>query len=123
MEVLVVDDLEKSRVSLARIIAHLGCTPVEAINADDALQMIGERPDIGLVMLRSRKSVVNGYNFIAEMKAMYPDSTAPKVVVVGKEADMPSMLKMLAEGADEYIIKPYDREAIGKKLRAMGPSC
>jgi len=123
MEVLIIDDLEKSRVSLARIIAHFGCTPVEAISTEHALQIIGKRPGVGLVMLRSRKSVVNGCGFIAEVKAMYPDSTAPKVVAVGKEADMPSMLKMLAEGADEYIIKPYDSEAIGRKLRAMGASC
>ncbi|ATX81566.1 two-component system, chemotaxis family, response regulator CheY/two-component system, NtrC family, nitrogen regulation response regulator GlnG [Mariprofundus ferrinatatus] len=120
MEVLIVDDLEHSRVSLARIVAHFGCVPVEALGAKDAIEILARRPEIGVVLLRSRKSAVNGYNLLSEMKSR---PKPPKVVVVGKEEDMPSMLKMLAEGADEYIIKPYDSEAIARKMRSVGACC
>ena len=123
MKALIVDDAELSRFSLGRIMAHLGFEPIEAVDAQEALQIIQLNPEIKVVMLRSRKSVVNGYNFLTEIKALPGIAVAPKVLVVGAEVEMPSILKMLTDGADEYIIKPYDREAVARKLKAAGLIC
>lgn len=117
MEALIVDDREVSRVSLARMMAHLGYRPIEVADAAGALALIRERPAISVVMLRS---ALSGYNLIAEMKSHQTLLSPPKLIVIGRDGDMPMLLKQLADGADEYIIKPYDRSTIDRKLRALG---
>jgi len=43
--------------------------------------------------------------------------------MVTTETGMPSMLKALAAGADEYIMKPFDKEMVAGKLEIVGLEC
>jgi len=40
--------------------------------------------------------------------------------MVTTETGMPQMLKALAGGADEYIMKPFDKEMVAGKLQMVG---
>jgi len=42
------------------------------------------------------------------------------VIMVTTETGMSQMLKALAAGADEYVMKPFDKEMIGGKLEMVG---
>jgi len=54
------------------------------------------------------------------MRDMPEHATSPKVIMVTTETGMPQMLKALAGGADEYIMKPFDKDMVAGKLEMVG---
>jgi len=120
MKALIVDDAKVVRVALGRIMNQLGFESVDAADGQQALDQMAAHPDVDVVMLDWNMPVMNGYEFLIAMRAMDQFSSSPKVVMVTTETGMPSMLKALAAGADEYIMKPFDKEMIESKLSLIG---
>jgi len=44
----------------------------------------------------------------------------PKVVFCASEADVAQIARALRAGADEYILKPFDRTTVEAKLHEVG---
>ena len=120
MKALIVDDAKVVRVTLGRIMGQLGYEAVQAEDGQQALEAMAEHPDVDVVMLDWNMPVMNGYDFLVALRAMPAHATAPKVIMVTTETGMPSMLKALAAGADEYIMKPFDKEMVQGKLEMLG---
>jgi len=123
MKALIVDDAKVVRVALGRIMNQLGFESVEAVDGKQALEQMQMHADIDVVMLDWNMPVMNGYDFLLALRAMDQHSLYPKVVMVTTETGMPSMLKALAAGADEYIMKPFDKEMVAGKLNIVGLEC
>jgi len=119
-KVLVVDDARVVRISLGRILKKLGFEIIEAENGKEAYEAMNEHPDIALVMLDWNMPVMNGYEFLVAMREQERFSENPRVIMVTTETGMPSMLKALAAGADEYIMKPFDESLVCDKLDIVG---
>lgn len=49
-----------------------------------------------------------------------PGGDAPKVVFCTTENDIGKIARALRAGADEYIMKPFDREIVEAKLLQAG---
>jgi len=120
MKALIVDDAKVVRVTLARIMGQLGYEAVKAEDGQQALEAMAEHPDVDVVMLDWNMPVMNGYDFLVALRAMPEHATSPKVIMVTTETGMPSMLKALAAGADEYIMKPFDKDMVAGKLEMVG---
>ncbi|MBL4775726.1 MAG: response regulator [Mariprofundus sp.] len=123
MKALIVDDAKVVRVALGRIMNQLGFESVDAADGQQALEQMEAHPDVDVVMLDWNMPVMNGYDFLVAMRSMDQFSSAPKVVMVTTETGMPSMLKALAAGADEYVMKPFDKDMIAGKLNIVGLQC
>ena len=119
-KVLVVDDARVVRISLGRILQKLGFEVIEAEDGKQALDAMNEHPDIALVMLDWNMPVMNGYDFLVAMREQERFADKPRVIMVTTETGMPSMLKALAAGADEYIMKPFDEPLVCDKLDIVG---
>lgn len=120
MKALIVDDAKVVRVALGRIMNQLGYETVTAENGLEALEQMEANPDTDVVMLDWNMPVMNGYDFLVAMRGDSRFATAPKVIMVTTETGMGSMMKALAAGADEYIMKPFDREMVSGKLMMIG---
>jgi len=120
MKALIVDDARVVRVTLARIMGQLGYEAVKAEDGQQALEAMAEHPDVDVVMLDWNMPVMNGYDFLVALRDMPGHATSPKVIMVTTETGMPSMLKALAAGADEYIMKPFDKDLVAGKLAMVG---
>lgn len=120
MKTLIVDDARVVRVTLARIMGQLGYEAVKAEDGQQALEAMAEHPDVDVVMLDWNMPVMNGYDFLVALRDMPGHATSPKVIMVTTETGMPSMLKALAAGADEYIMKPFDKDLVAGKLAMVG---
>ncbi len=120
MKALIVDDAKVVRVALGRIMNQLGYESVTAEDGQQALDAMAEHPDTDVVMLDWNMPVMNGYDFLIAMRAMPEHGAKPKVIMVTTETGMPQMLKALAGGADEYIMKPFDKEMVAGKLEMVG---
>jgi len=120
MKALIVDDAKVVRVALGRMMSQLGYEAVTAEDGQQALDAMAEHPDMDVVMLDWNMPVMNGYDFLVTMRAMPEHGTKPKVIMVTTETGMPQMLKALAAGADEYIMKPFDKDMVAGKLEIVG---
>ena len=119
-KVMVVDDARVVRVSLGRIMASLGFEVIKCEDGRQAMDAITEHPDVRLILLDWHMPVMNGYDFLVALRRMEEHRTSPMVVMVTTEANMPSMLKALSAGADEYIMKPFDIDLVKSKLDLLG---
>ncbi|TLS67993.1 response regulator [Mariprofundus erugo] len=120
MKALIVDDAKVVRVALGRIMNQLGYETVTAENGLEALEQMEAHPDTDVVMLDWNMPVMNGYDFLVAMREDSRFGNSPKVIMVTTETGMGSMMKALAAGADEYIMKPFDREMVSGKLMMIG---
>ncbi len=123
MKALIVDDAKVVRVALGRIMNQLGFETVDAADGQQALDQMAAHPDVDVVMLDWNMPVMNGYDFLVALRAMPEHGSNPKVIMVTTETGMPQMLKALAAGADEYVMKPFDKDMIFGKLQLVGLEC
>ncbi len=117
---LIVDDAKVVRVSLGRIMKKLGFEILEAADGQQAITQMEQHPDTSIIMLDWNMPVMNGYDFLVHLRAIPEHATHPKVMMVTTETGMSSMLKALAAGADEYIMKPFDQDMVSSKLNILG---
>lgn len=117
---LLVDDAKVVRISLGRIMKSLGFEVLEAANGAVAQEQMQAHDDISVVLLDWNMPVMNGYDFLLGLRSDAKHITEPRVIIVTTETGMSSMLKALAAGADEYIMKPFDKEMLMGKLDIVG---
>ncbi len=120
MNVLIVDDARVIRMALRGIMQQLGWQVVEAENGKQALEQMRQHPDIDVILLDWHMPVMNGYDFLVSLRATPEHAEKPRVIMVTTEASMPSILKAISAGADEYIMKPFDIEMLQEKLDMLG---
>jgi len=111
---LIIDDSRVIRRVAAKIIQDLGFTVEEAENGKKALDACRVRmPDVALIDLDM--PVMDGMSFL---RALRQTPGGDKVVTMICTADSGAMQieQALKDGADEYIMKPFDSEIIHSKL-------
>ncbi len=101
-----------------RILEGLSFEIDEAADGRQAIDACVQRmPD--LVVLDWSMPVMDGYDFLKTLRAM-PDGKKPKVVFCTTENDVAHIARAIHAGADEYIIKPFDREILTAKMQQVG---
>jgi two-component system, chemotaxis family, chemotaxis protein CheY len=120
MRALVIDDSRAMRLILARIARQLGFDVVEAGNGREALDRLAELdsvPDLALVDWNMPE--MNGLEFVAAVRrdARYRAMT---LMMVTTESEQSQIVRALAAGAHEYVIKPFTPDAIVEKLALLG---
>ena len=115
---LVVDDSAVIRKVARRILEDLDFTIEEAEDGKQALAKCRDSmPDA--VLLDWNMPVMDGMQFlIALRKAEGGDK--PKVVFCTTENDLDHIMKAIRSGANEYIMKPFDREIVEAKFQEVG---
>lgn len=120
MKVLVVDDAKVVRLTLRGIMQQFGWDVFEAENGKQAMEQVLKHADVDLVLLDWHMPVMNGYDFLVALRASPVFAEKPTVVMVTTEATMPSIIKAISAGADEYIMKPFDSQMVEEKLAMLG---
>lgn len=120
MKALVVDDSGSMRTIVSRILDGLGVTDiVEADNGLEAIAVLeaGALPDIALVDWHM--PVMNGYEFVcsARTRAEWRPMT---IMMMTTQNEHGEIVKALAAGATEYLIKPFTADALVDKLSLLG---
>jgi two-component system chemotaxis response regulator CheY len=115
---LVVDDSKVIRKVARHILETLDFTVDEAVDGRDALDHCESRmPDV--VLLDWNMPVMGGMEFLRTLRQR-PCENQPKVVFCTTENDSAHILAALDAGADEYVMKPFDRETLASKLQIVG---
>ena len=115
---LVVDDSKVIRKVARHILETLNFTVDEAEDGREALDRCGTRmPDV--ILLDWNMPVMSGMEFRRALRQSDP-ADQPKVVFCTTENDVAHIRAAIAAGADEYVMKPFDRETIQSKLQIVG---
>jgi two-component system chemotaxis response regulator CheY len=118
MKCLVVDDSAVIRKVARRILESMQFTIIEAEDGSKALDVCAmTMPDA--ILLDWNMPVMDGYEFLKVLrKAQNGDK--PKVVFCTTENDVAHIARAMHAGADEYIMKPFDRDILVSKFREIG---
>jgi len=116
VKALVVDDSRAMRMILSKILSGLGIGVSEAQNGDEALHALADKPD--LVLVDWNMPVMSGLDFV--LAARGSDYSYPgRIMLVTAETEVDHVVRALEAGADEYLMKPFDTEAVVEKLRLL----
>ncbi len=115
---LIVDDSRVIRKVACKILESLAFETEEAENVETALSYCRtSMPD--MILFDSQLPDTNGLEFLRTIRRE-PDGMRPVIVVCTTENDVDHITEALAAGADEYIMKPFDREILESKLAQVG---
>jgi two-component system chemotaxis response regulator CheY len=115
---LVVDDSSVIRKVARRILEGLEFQIVEAEDGEQALDACqSHMPDA--VLLDWNMPRMDGYDFLRSLRCM-PQGDRPKVVFCTTENDVAHIARALHAGANEYIMKPFDKEIVEAKFQEVG---
>jgi two-component system chemotaxis response regulator CheY len=115
---LVVDDSSVIRKVARRILEGLEFEISEAEDGEQALEACrGKMPDA--VLLDWNMPKMDGYEFLRGLRRL-PDGDRPKVVFCTTENDVAHIARALHAGANEYIMKPFDRDIVEAKFQEVG---
>ena len=115
---LVVDDSRVVRKVARKILESNGFQVIEAADGKLALEACrAQLPDC--VLLDWNMPVMDGLTFLKKLRHEFgPDN--PPVVFCTTENDMDHIEQAIMNGAQEYIMKPFDEDILTGKLAQVG---
>ncbi len=117
-ECLVVDDSAVIRKVACRILEEMEFETAEAVDGKQALDFCKEHmPDA--ILLDWNMPVMDGLEFLTALRSER-GGQEPVVVFCTTENDVNHITTALGAGANEYIMKPFDREIIEAKFQQVG---
>ena len=115
---LVVDDSRVIRKVACRILADLSFETEEAEDGEAALLACRRKmPDA--ILLDWHMPNMDGIAFLRKLRGEH-DGGHPVVVFCTTENDVAHITEAMGAGADEYIMKPFDRSIIEAKFAEVG---
>jgi two-component system chemotaxis response regulator CheY len=116
---LIVDDSKTMRVILARILRELEFEVDEAPDGQQALALLESKahPDVALVDWNMPE--MNGFELVQAVRANRAFD-AIRLMMVTTETELAHVAKALEAGANEYVMKPFTKDAIREKLALLG---
>jgi DNA-binding NtrC family response regulator len=119
--ILIVDDDDAFRESLAETLGDLGHTVIEASGGRQALECFASGVPIDCAFLDFRMTDMSGIELLEQLRAMPERKTLP-VVVLTAFATSDNTIHAMRLGAFEHLTKPVGRDAIAELLRKIAAS-
>lgn len=115
---LIVDDSSVVRKVARSILEDMDLVIDEAEDGQEAYEKCqAEMPDI--ILLDWNMPVMSGLEFLKRLRT-YEGGQSPKVVFCTTENDIGHIAMAMKAGANEYIMKPFDREILEAKFHEIG---
>jgi len=122
MRALIVDDSRFVRGFLRGMLEEKGIECAEAGDGQAGLDQLQAQQQSGapfdLALVDWNMPVMDGLEMLKSLRAA--GFSEMKVMMVTTEAENDFILRALDAGADEYLMKPFDNEALCEKLAMLG---
>jgi two-component system chemotaxis response regulator CheY len=117
---LVVDDSKVIRKVARHILESMALAVEEAADGQEALTFCrANRPDV--ILLDWNMPVMSGMEFLGAFNDLdFGRDERPRVVFCTTENSIDHIRAAIEAGADEYVMKPFDRETLEGKLQLVG---
>ncbi|PKK85011.1 MAG: histidine kinase [candidate division Zixibacteria bacterium HGW-Zixibacteria-1] len=114
-KILLVDDENKFRESLAKRLSLRGYETVDVDNGEDAIKLVRADSDIDVVLLDRKMPGMNGEQVLNEIKSFRPEL---QVIMLTAFGSLQSAMEIGRLEAYSYMEKPTDFEEIVKTIDA-----
>lgn len=115
---LVVDDSKVIRKVARHILEGLAFVVAEAADGREALEHCAATPP-DVILLDWNMPVMSGMEFLRALRER-DLPVPPRVIFCTTENGVAHIRAAIDAGADEYVMKPFDRETIECKLKMIG---
>jgi len=119
MRALIVDDSRFIRQYLRQLLEGMGLSCEEAVDGDQALEMLRGASLFDFMLLDVNMPKMSGLECVRQLReaGLQPPM---KVMMVTTEADNSYICQALDYGADEFLMKPFTPESLREKLAMIG---
>lgn len=119
MKALVIDDSRTMRRIVNGILTSMGFEVSEAADGQQALDQMNAGLEVDLACVDWNMPVLDGLSFVTAVRRerKWRDVT---LMMVTTESEQAQIVRALAAGAHEYLIKPFTPDAIRDKLQLLG---
>jgi len=107
------------RAILKRVLHGVGFRTTEATNGLEGLECLKQHDDISIALVDWNMPQMNGYEFVRAVRSD-PANRDLWLMMVTTETEMSRVVKAMAAGANEYVMKPFTEDVIIDKLRLLG---
>jgi len=115
MRVLVVDDSERLRQSLAAGLRSQGMAVETAADGVEALALLDSLP-FDVIVLDLVMPRMDGVRVLRELK---PRRSKPRILVLSARDHVNDRVEALDLGADDYLLKPFAFEEVRARIKAL----
>ena len=117
-QVLVVDDSPVIRKIARRILEGMNFQTSEAGDGKQALNACSFlMPDA--IIVDWSMPVLDGFDFMKQLRRM-PGGDKPKILFCTSEYDVAQIARAMHAGADDVLMKPFDKELVKAKFEEIG---
>jgi two-component system chemotaxis response regulator CheY len=118
MRALVIDDSRAARIIIAKMLQEIGMEVLEAGDGLEGLEQIKRNPDVKLLLVDWNMPVMNGMEFIEAVRAQCAYDSM-RILMVTSEAEGAQVTRALSAGANEYLMKPFNKDVLVAKLNLL----
>ena len=119
MRALVIDDSRAMRRIVGAALEGFGYETRQAGHGQEALDVLQEGYVPDLCTIDWNMPVMDGLQFVSAVRAN-PAWRAVTLMMVTSESEQGQIVRALAAGAHEYVIKPFTADALRDKLALLG---
>jgi putative two-component system response regulator len=116
--VLVVDDQPANTLLLGRMLAAEGYTNVVVTNDSTAVIGVQRETPFDAILLDIRMPRLDGFGVLRLLREEAGDDYVP-VIVLTAQTDDDTRLRALAEGAKDFVTKPFNRAEVLNRIRNL----
>lgn len=117
--VLIVDDCKFTTKVLSRLMEELGFAVHAASSGEEAVAFLEMYAPPELFLVDWIMPGMSGVDFVTWLRGQNLTQQTP-VLMVTAVNDISRIAEAINSGANEYIMKPFSREAIEEKLQLLG---
>jgi two-component system chemotaxis response regulator CheY len=119
MKVLIIDDSRAMRTIIGQILKGIGSIEIaEAGNGLEGIQKLESGPIPELTMVDWNMPEMDGLEFVQAVRGR-PEFDAMRIMMVTTETEMGRMADALAQGVNEYVMKPFSKDVIIQKFQKL----
>jgi two-component system chemotaxis response regulator CheY len=118
MRALIVDDSRFVRGYLRGLLEEKGIECEEAADGQAGMDQLNSDAPFDVALVDWNMPGMNGLEMLKQLRA--EGHSDVKVMMVTTEAENDFIVRALDAGADEYLMKPFDEEALTEKLAMLG---
>ncbi len=116
-KVFIIEDDEKISLLIKNSLERHGVTAVSFASGEDGIESLRkELPD--LILLDIMMHGMSGYDALALLKSDSRTKGIP-VILITARAEIADRVKGLREGADDYILKPFDPDELAARINTQ----
>jgi two-component system chemotaxis response regulator CheY len=119
MKALVIDDSRTMRRIVGGALEGLGFEVHQAGDGQAALDLLDAGLEVDLACIDWNMPVMDGLTFVMNIRAD-PSRRNLTLMMVTTESEHGQIVRALAAGAHEYLIKPFTPDSIRDKLELLG---